>query len=131
MPSTPPTLFPGAQTTIAVIATDAPFSKAELAKIAQMAHDGMALTIRPTHTPFDGDTVFALSTNRARIQPTTAADQGATDAGSIGMANSATLALTSAGVAAENALARAIVKAVRAATGLHGVPASRDLPWAQ
>ena len=118
-----PTVFPGAQTTIAVIATDAPFSKAELAKIAQMAHDGMALAIRPTHTPFDGDTVFALSTNRACVQP--GGDSSA------GMASATTLALTFAGVAAANALARAIIKAVRAATGLHGVPAVRDLPWAQ
>ncbi|HUY78775.1 MAG TPA: P1 family peptidase [Ktedonobacterales bacterium] len=125
---TPPTLFPGVQTTIAVIATDAPFSKSELAKIAQMAHDGMALAIRPTHTPFDGDTIFALSTNRARVQPTSA---NAVSAGNTGMANSATMALTFAGVAAANALARAIVKAVRAATSLHGVPAIRDLPWAQ
>jgi len=124
-----PTIFPGAQTTIAVIATDAPFSKAELAKIAQMAHDGMALAIRPTHTPFDGDTVFALSTNRARVQPAVGAD-AADAAGSAGKASAATLALTLAGVAAANALARAIVKAVRAATGLHGVPAVRDLPWA-
>ncbi len=129
-----PAVFPGAQTTIAVIATDAPFNKAELAKIAQMAHDGMARAIRPTHTPFDGDTVFALSTNRARIQSSAAeaADAEAADAaGSAGMASAATLALTFAGVAAANALARAIVKAVRAATGLHGVPAARDLPWAQ
>jgi len=93
-----------------------------------MAHDGMALAIRPTHTPFDGDTIFALSTNRARVQPTSA---NAVSAGNTGMANSATMALTFAGVAAANALARAIVKAVRAATSLHGVPAIRDLPWAQ
>ena len=49
-------------TTIGVIATNVPFNKAELKKIAQMAHDGMARTINPVHTPWDGDTLFALST---------------------------------------------------------------------
>src|SRR5262249_56651388 len=57
--------FPGANTTLVVVATDAPFAKAELTKLAQMAQDGLALAIRPAHTPFDGDTVFALSTSRA------------------------------------------------------------------
>lgn len=128
MPPTPSTLFPGVQTTIAVIATDAPFSKAELAKIAQMAHDGMALAIRPTHTPFDGDTIFALSTNRARVQTSGA---NASSAGNMGVAPSETMALTVTGVAAAGVLVRAIIKAVRAATSLHGVPAVRDVPWAQ
>ena len=49
-------------TTIGCIATNAKLSKAEVNKVAQMAHDGLAKTIRPVHTPFDGDTLFALST---------------------------------------------------------------------
>jgi L-aminopeptidase/D-esterase-like protein len=49
-------------TTIGVIATNVPFGKAHLKKIAQMGHDGMARTINPVHTPWDGDTLFAMST---------------------------------------------------------------------
>ena len=49
-------------TTIGVIATNVPFNKAHLKKIAQMGHDGMARTINPVHTPWDGDTLFAMST---------------------------------------------------------------------
>ena len=111
----PDDLFPGAQTTLAVIATDAPFSKAELAKLAQMAHDGMALALRPTHTPFDGDTIFALGTQRsATPRP---------------LAN-ASLTLTLVGATAARVLARAILKAVRAATSVPGAPALRDLLFA-
>jgi L-aminopeptidase/D-esterase-like protein len=56
-------------TTIGVIATNAPFNKAQLKKIAQMGHDGMARTINPVHTPWDGDTLFAMSTGKARFSP--------------------------------------------------------------
>lgn len=112
-------LFPGANTTIAVVATNAPWSKAELAKIAQMAHDGLALALRPVHTPFDGDTIFALST--ARFGGAARTDHGA---------GSDPVALGLAGATAARTLARAVVKAVRTATSLHGVPALRDLPFA-
>ena len=49
-------------TVIGVVATDAKLTKAAATKIAQMAHDGLARTIIPAHTMFDGDTIFALST---------------------------------------------------------------------
>ncbi|HKW21624.1 MAG TPA: P1 family peptidase [Ktedonobacterales bacterium] len=111
-PESPP--VPGTQTTLAVIATDAPFTKAELAKLAQMAHDGLALAIRPVHTPFDGDIVFALSTDK---NAATAAPAGA-------------LPLALAGGIAARTLARAVANAIRAATGLHSVPALRDIPFA-
>lgn len=55
----------GANTTIGAIATNAPFNKAELKKIAGMAHDGYARSINPIHTMWDGDTIFALSTGKA------------------------------------------------------------------
>ncbi|MBC8718283.1 P1 family peptidase [Ochrobactrum sp. Marseille-Q0166] len=55
----------GANTTIGAIATNVPFNKAELKKIAGMAHDGFARTINPIHTMWDGDTIFALSTGQA------------------------------------------------------------------
>jgi len=49
-------------TTLAVIATDAALTKAQARKVAAMAHDGLARAIKPIHTMFDGDTIFALST---------------------------------------------------------------------
>lgn len=49
-------------TTIGVICTNAQLTKAEMTKVAQMSHDGLARTIYPIHTPFDGDTIFAAST---------------------------------------------------------------------
>src|SRR5262245_19899396 len=52
---------PGANTTIGVVATNAKLTKTQAAKVAQMAHDGYARAIAPTHTPNDGDTIFALS----------------------------------------------------------------------
>ena len=55
----------GNNTTLAVIATDAVMTKSEATKMAQMAHNGLAQTIRPVHTPLDGDTVFALATGKS------------------------------------------------------------------
>jgi len=53
---------PGENTTIAVVATDADLTRAELGRVAVMAADGFARALRPVHTPFDGDIVFAVST---------------------------------------------------------------------
>lgn len=101
---------PFGNTTIAVIATNASLSKVEVNKVAQMAHDGMAQVIRPAHTMFDGDTIFALalgSRSQTRPDPTSSASH-----------------VSTIGAAAAATLARAIVKAVRYATDLHGVPAA-------
>ena len=51
----------GTNTTVGVVATNAALNATEMSKVAQMAHDGLARVIRPVHTMFDGDTVFALS----------------------------------------------------------------------
>lgn len=51
-------------TVIGVVATNARLTKEEVNKVAQMAHNGLATTIRPAHTLLDGDTIFALSTNQ-------------------------------------------------------------------
>jgi L-aminopeptidase/D-esterase-like protein len=99
---------PFSNTTIAVIATDASLSKEEVNKVAQMAHDGLAQTIRPAHTMIDGDTIFALALG-PRLQ---ARPDSATTAFSVSML----------GAAAAATLARAIVKAVQRATTLRGVP---------
>jgi L-aminopeptidase/D-esterase-like protein len=58
-------------TTLAVVATDARLTKAEARKVAVMAHDGMARAIKPIHTMFDGDTIFALSTGTGQSDVTT------------------------------------------------------------
>ena len=58
-------------TTLAVVATDAALTKAQARRVAVMAHDGLARAIRPVHTMFDGDTVFALSTGNLQADVTT------------------------------------------------------------
>ncbi|MEM0117239.1 MAG: P1 family peptidase [Conexivisphaerales archaeon] len=55
-------------TTLAVVATDARLEHEELLKVAQLAHNGLAMTIRPVHTSEDGDTVFAVSTGKLEIR---------------------------------------------------------------
>ena len=100
---------PFGNTTIAVVATNAALTKEQTNKVAQMAHDGMAQAIHPAHTMFDGDTVFALA-----LGPGSQILHGSS------IAVSQTSAI---GAAAATTLARAIVKAVRNATTLHGVPA--------
>ncbi|MBV8807797.1 MAG: P1 family peptidase [Acidobacteriaceae bacterium] len=97
---------PGANTTIGVVTTNADLTKTELAKVARMAHDGLARTINPVHTAADGDTIFAAATGSMNVR---------SDISVIGS------------VAAE-AVARAINNAVLAATGIPGYPACRDLP---
>jgi L-aminopeptidase/D-esterase-like protein len=117
---TPPGQAPGApaaNTTIAVVATDAALTKTQANKLAQMAQDGLARAVRPAHTMFDGDTVFALATGQRELpsQPGFfAAPQAA--------------ALTELGAAAADCLARAVTKGVLLASGLGGMPAHADLP---
>ena len=55
-------LFPGANTTIGVVVTDARLDKAQANRVATIAHDGIARAVRPAHTMYDGDTVFCLAT---------------------------------------------------------------------
>ncbi|MBX3529822.1 MAG: P1 family peptidase [Rhizobiaceae bacterium] len=55
---------PGANTTLVIVATDAPLARAQARRLAISAHDGMARAIYPVHTPVDGDIAFALSTGR-------------------------------------------------------------------
>jgi L-aminopeptidase/D-esterase-like protein len=62
----PSRLVAGASTTLGVVATDAALEKTACNRLATVAHDALALAIRPVHTPYDGDTVFALSTGARR-----------------------------------------------------------------
>jgi L-aminopeptidase/D-esterase-like protein len=95
----------GQNTTIGVVATNVALTKAQANKVAQMAHDGLARTIAPVHTPWDGDTLFALSTGSLALK--------APD-------------LLVGSLAAE-VTAMAVVRAARAARGLPGLPAAADL----
>jgi L-aminopeptidase/D-esterase-like protein len=102
--------IPGANTTIAAVATDAALDKSGCRRLAIMAQDGVARAIRPVHTPFDGDTVFSLSTGTGPpVEPGT---------------------LTRLGSAAADCLARAVMRAVLAAEPLGGIPSWRQL-WGQ
>lgn len=60
--STGPAKPPGGNTTLVVIGTDASLDRAQCRKLAELGHDALAIGIRPTHTLFDGDVVFAMST---------------------------------------------------------------------
>lgn len=93
---------PGTNTTIALVACNANLTKTEMNKVAEMAHNGLARTIFPVHTMFDGDTVFAMTT-------------GGVDA-----------SVDLAGMWAAETLAYAIINAVTAAESAGGVPAARD-----
>lgn len=95
----------GANTTIAVVATDAPLSKVGCRRLAVAAHDGIARAVQPAHTPMDGDLVFSLSMSAV---------------GTAGLDEPAILARV--GAAAATCLARAIARAVFLAT-----PAPGDL----
>jgi L-aminopeptidase/D-esterase-like protein len=100
-----PPLLDGTATTIGVVATDVTLTKAQATKVAQMAHDGLARTINPVHTAADGDTIFALATGRSKRA-----------------AN-----VTLVGCLAAEAMAQAVVRAVRAARGIAGLPSAADL----
>jgi L-aminopeptidase/D-esterase-like protein len=94
------TSTPGQNTTIGVVATNARFDKTQMTKIAEMAHDGMARAINPAHTPFDGDTLFALSTGTSAVT----ANHGAI------------------GALAAEAVSEAILRAVIKAKSVAGIP---------
>lgn len=59
---------PGANTVIGVVATDAELTRAEARRVAMAAQDGIARAVRPSHTPFDGDTLFVLATASKALQ---------------------------------------------------------------
>jgi L-aminopeptidase/D-esterase-like protein len=101
---------PGANTTIALVATDAMLTKAEVRHLAVMAQDGLARALYPVHTPLDGDTVFAAATGKRPL-----ADP--------------VYDLARLGAAAAAVLARAAARAVFEATALplaEALPAWRD-----
>jgi L-aminopeptidase/D-esterase-like protein len=90
-------------TTLAVVMTDAALDKLQCGIVARMAHDGMARAIDPVHTPRDGDCVFVMATGRRASN------------------------VFQVGVAAAEAVAASIRRAMRAAEGLGGAPSVSDL----
>ena len=90
-------------TTLAVLITNARFDKAALCKIAGMCHDGYARSIRPVHTSFDGDSIYAVSAGDIE------ADQEVV------------------GTIAADVISEAILKAVTGAKSAYGFPCSSDL----
>jgi L-aminopeptidase/D-esterase-like protein len=95
----------GENTTLGVVATNATLSKTQATKIAEMAHDGFARAIYPSHTMGDGDTIFALATGTL----------------------SAPVDVSRVGALAAQVVADAVVRAARQATSIPGYPAARDL----
>lgn len=98
----------GANTTIAVVATDAAVDQLELKRIAIMAADGFARALRPVHTPFDGDLVFAMST------------------GSVARTDRDAVSIMRIGQAAADCLARAIARGVYEARSLGRLTSYQD-----
>lgn len=93
----------GGATVIGVVATNARLDKEQANKVAQMAHDGLGRAIRPAHTLFDGDTIFALATGQTRGSPTLV------------------------GAYAAEVVAAAIMRAATTATDLGGLPAGSSV----
>ncbi|MBT3338848.1 MAG: P1 family peptidase [Anaerolineae bacterium] len=91
-----------ANTVIGAIATNAKLTKAEAGRVAQMAQDGLARTIRPAHTMLDGDTIFALSTGSKKADVSTV------------------------GAFAAEVLMQAILRGTQSAASLGGVPGLGD-----
>ena len=88
----------GQNTTLGVVATNARLSKPQATKVAQMAHDGLARAVHPVHTTVDGDVVFAASVGEAEASPDVVGAWGA------------------------RVMQEAIVRAVRAAERIAGIP---------
>lgn len=92
-----------ANTVIGVVATNADFNKEQANKVAQMAHDGLARAIRPAHTMLDGDTIFALATGEQKAD------------------------VNIVGAYAAEVFSQAIVRAVKAAKPVAGLPCASHL----
>jgi L-aminopeptidase/D-esterase-like protein len=94
-------------TTLGLIITNASFDKAQLCKIAAMAQDGYARSIRPVHTSADGDSIYAVSTGKIEAD------------------------LDLVGSLAAEVMSEAIIRAVDNAESAYGFPAAKDLDWSK
>jgi L-aminopeptidase/D-esterase-like protein len=98
-PDAEPQMWPGANTTLGVVATNAALSKERAQLLAQAAHEGFTRAIKPSHTIYDGDTVFSLATGEVEASQAQLEEMAA------------------------RAVAEAIRRGVRSAESLGGVPA--------
>jgi len=111
-----PESTPARNTTIGIVATDAILTKGQALKVAQMAHDGMARAIRPSHTIFEGDTIFCMATAKRKM-PEIAGYYGTPQA----------RAVSDIGHAAADCMSRAIISAILTAKSMAGMTAFCDL----
>ncbi len=112
----PPENDPARNTTLGIVATDAVLTKGQAQKIAQMAHDGIARAIRPSHTMFEGDTIFCLTTGKQEL-PEVSGYYGTPQA----------RAVSDIGHAAADCISRAIIRAILTAKSTAGMTAFCDL----
>ena len=115
--TTPPTA--PLNTTIGVVATSATLTKAECRKMASVAHDGLARAIRPVHSMFDGDTIFALATGEHEID--------AAEASGLRRADTRPGVINMLLAAAADCFALACTRAVVETTSIGGPPSYRDV----
>lgn len=90
-------------TTLGIVATNGSFTKTQMNKIASIAHNGLARTIKPAHTMFDGDTIFALATGKVEAN------------------------INLVGALATTAVERAVVNAIKNASTAFGFPSMQDI----
>ena len=86
-----------------ITVTNANFDKAQATKVASMAHNGYARTMRPAHTMFDGDTIFTMCTNKVKSDVTTV------------------------GMIAAQVMEKAVLRGVKSAQGKFGIPSYIDI----
>lgn len=91
-------------TVIGVVCTNAALTKAQATRVAQMAHDGLARTVRPVHTMYDGDVIFTLATGDVQAD------------------------VSVVGAFAAEAFGIAVIRAVRSAVAMAGLPSAADVP---
>ena len=112
LPQTPQSA-PLENTTLAAVAVNVSLDSAQAFKVAQMAHNGLARAVRPSHTMLDGDTVFCLAVGQHTL-----ADRK----------EESVFQINALGEAAARCLSRSVLRAVLSATSLGGMTAFRDLP---
>jgi L-aminopeptidase/D-esterase-like protein len=91
-------------TVIGVVCTNAALTKAQATRVSQMAHDGLARTVRPVHTMYDGDVIFTLATGDVPVD------------------------VSVVGSFAAEAFGQAVIRAVQTAVSMGGLPAAADVP---
>lgn len=109
----------GEATTLGIVATNARLGKPQVTKVAQMAHDGLARTVSPVHTSIDGDAVFAASIG----EPPASETAGGSPGGPVGVAAAPDVV----GAWGARVVAQAVLRAVREARGMPGIPATSEV----